>query len=175
MWLCVLVQPDRRVYAALIRGFGIAGDASSALRTFQDMRTRFTPDVACLQSFLDACKRNSTDLRKARCATPRPSPLALCPLPVPSYFCHCISQIVGNSSLIFNKQCLIISDVLVPICSLMLDELLDEGFDLEVYSNDLLMQAFPDAPTLGRALARMEEQPVPADCEVSFTVPRGVE
>jgi hypothetical protein len=38
----------------------------------------------------------------------------------------------------------------------VLEELADQGIDLEVYSNDILMQGFPDAVTLGRALELME-------------------
>jgi hypothetical protein len=38
----------------------------------------------------------------------------------------------------------------------VLEALVNEGLDLEVYSNDVLMQGFPDAVELGRALEMME-------------------
>ena len=36
----------------------------------------------------------------------------------------------------------------------------NEGARLDLYSNDILMQSFPDASTLGAALVAMEEQPL---------------
>ena len=40
----------------------------------------------------------------------------------------------------------------------VLEQMANEGCDLEVYSKDILMQGFPDAIILGRALVDMEKQ-----------------
>ena len=58
------LYPDRRVYAALISTFGVRKDVSSALGVFDEMRKRFTPDVATLQSILDVCMLDPLDLRQ---------------------------------------------------------------------------------------------------------------
>ena len=56
--------PDRRVYAALISAFGVRKDVQSALGVFDEMRRRYTPDVATLQSILDVCMLDPLDLRQ---------------------------------------------------------------------------------------------------------------
>lgn len=58
------LYPDRRVYAALISAFGVRKDVSSALGVFDEMRRRFAPDVATLQSILDVCMLDPLDLRQ---------------------------------------------------------------------------------------------------------------
>jgi len=42
----------------------------------------------------------------------------------------------------------------------MVNFMSNEGARLDLYSNDILMQSFPDASTLGAALVAMEEQPL---------------
>lgn len=58
------LKPDRRIYSALIRGFGSHGDVLSALGVFQEMRQHYFPDVMSLQSILDVCMSDPADLRQ---------------------------------------------------------------------------------------------------------------
>jgi pentatricopeptide repeat protein len=53
------LQPDRRIYSSLIRSFGIHGDVASALGVFEEMKSKFIPDVKTFQSILDVCKTSS--------------------------------------------------------------------------------------------------------------------
>ena len=59
------LSPDRRIYSSLIKAFGKHGDVSSALGVFQEMRTlgNYVPDVMTLDSLLEICFRNPSDLR----------------------------------------------------------------------------------------------------------------
>ena len=59
------LSPDRRIYASLIRAFGQNGDVASALGVFQEMRKLgcYVPDVQSLDSLLEICCRNPSDLR----------------------------------------------------------------------------------------------------------------
>lgn len=58
------IVPDRRTYAALIKVFGLLqSDVASALGVFDELRSKFVPDVENLQSVLEVCKRNPLDLR----------------------------------------------------------------------------------------------------------------
>lgn len=57
------LQPDRRVYAALIRSFGLRRDVPSALGVFDEMRRNFAPDVNNLMSILEVCLFDPLDLR----------------------------------------------------------------------------------------------------------------
>lgn len=59
------LSPDRRIYSSLIRAFGKHGDVSSALGVFQEMRKlgNYVPDVMTLDSLLEICFRNPSDLR----------------------------------------------------------------------------------------------------------------
>lgn len=58
------IVPDRRTYAALIKVFGLLqNDVASALGVFDELRSKFVPDVENLQSVLEVCKRNPLDLR----------------------------------------------------------------------------------------------------------------
>ena len=57
------LYPDRRVYAALIRSFGLRRDVPSALGVFDEMRRNFTPDVETLNSILEVCRVDPLDLR----------------------------------------------------------------------------------------------------------------
>lgn len=59
------LSPDRRIYSSLIRAFGMHGDVSSALGVFQEMRKlgNYVPDAITLDSLLEICFRNPSDLR----------------------------------------------------------------------------------------------------------------
>lgn len=46
----------------------------------------------------------------------------------------------------------------------ILEKLLADGADLDLFSKDILMQSFPDARQLGAAFKLMEEQPLPPGC-----------
>ena len=75
------------------------------------MLTRFTPDVANLQSIIDVCLNdNPYDIRSL---------------------------------------------------SIVIDKMVEDGLDLEVYSKNILFQGFPDAVELGSALEQMIKQKVP--------------
>ena len=53
------IGPDRRVYASLVKIFGILqNDVSSALGVFNEMTNAYVPDVENLQSILDVCRRD---------------------------------------------------------------------------------------------------------------------
>jgi pentatricopeptide repeat protein len=99
-------EPDRRIYAALIRLFSITDDMANALGVFEEMRMKYVPDVATLHSLLSICKENPSNLRS--------------------------------------------------ICA-VLNDMEESGYDLSVYSKDLLLQAFPDAVALGKSLIALFE------------------
>jgi len=49
------LQPDRRIYAALIRAFGLRGDVPSALGVFDEAVSKFAPDCSIVQSIVEVC------------------------------------------------------------------------------------------------------------------------
>ena len=58
------IGPDRRVYASLVKVFGLLqNDVSSALGVFHELTSAFVPDVENLQSILEVCRRDPMDLR----------------------------------------------------------------------------------------------------------------
>lgn len=107
------------MYSALILAFGLLNDIPSSLGVFQEMLTRFTPDVANLQSIIDVCLNdNPYDIRSL---------------------------------------------------SIVIDKMVEDGLDLEVYSKDILFQGFPDALELGSALEMMMQQQLPTGFEKKVT------
>lgn len=52
------------------------------------------------------------------------------------------------------------------LCVPLLENLSDKGFDLSVFSKDVLIQSFGDARQLGKALEMMRAQEVPEGCQI---------
>ena len=57
------ISPNRRIFASLIKAFALRGDIPSALGVFEEGLQSHAPDVAGLQSILDACLARPETLR----------------------------------------------------------------------------------------------------------------
>ena len=58
------ISPSRRIYAALIRAFGLRGDIYSSIGVFKELIQKFVfPDVVSLNALLSVAKVNPPDLR----------------------------------------------------------------------------------------------------------------